>query len=372
MKKQVKAVQAFADRHSLLLGAVLAALLAGALALYNVSSGPLSNLNDIGGWSNRALFIVMTAAAHAAVLLMQTVLYRKSFIRLAIRQILLTAGLVILLLGINQKTCLFVEQVLPLVRQMDAAALAAESPLNLSTPALTVLYAVTRGPIYDLYMLKLLCIVCFLALAVLAAYAADRHELGWRAEVLLTLCVILPQGFLAAGCAAQIEVLSALLLGISLTLLDEKKHPLAAMLLYGAAGCGQQRGIIRDSAGMLAGRKGQREACAYRCGLCGRAAGVRSGDHRRHACGKGVCEPAECAVCFAGVRGGRAEFRVRVSARGDGGNAGVFHAQAGSHAGFADQCVGVLHAGAFCRAFARHGVWCAGGVYRLVRVALGK
>ena len=84
-------------------------------------------------------------------------------------------------------------------------------------------------------MLKLLCIVCFLALAVLAAYAADRHELGWRAEVLLTLCVILPQGFLAAGCAAQIEVLSALLLGISLTLLDEKKHPLAAMLLYGAA-----------------------------------------------------------------------------------------------------------------------------------------
>ena len=178
MKKQIEAVQAFADRHSLLPGAMLAALLAGALALYNVSSGPLSNLNDIGGWSNRALFIVMTAAAHAAVLLMQTALYRKSFIRLAIRQILLTAGLVILLLGINQKTCLFVEQVLPLVRQMDEVALAAESPLNLSAPALTVLYAVTRGPIYDLYMLKLLCIVCFLALAVLAAYAADRHELG--------------------------------------------------------------------------------------------------------------------------------------------------------------------------------------------------
>lgn len=80
-------------------------------------------------------------------LLVQTVLYRKSFIRAAIRQILLTAGLVILLLGINQKTCLFVEQVLPLVRQMDAAALAAESPLNLSHGLqLTVLYAVTRGP----------------------------------------------------------------------------------------------------------------------------------------------------------------------------------------------------------------------------------
>ena len=55
MKKQIEAVHAFADRHSLLPGAVLAALLAGALALYNVSSGPLSNLNDIGGWSNLSL-----------------------------------------------------------------------------------------------------------------------------------------------------------------------------------------------------------------------------------------------------------------------------------------------------------------------------
>ena len=350
MKKQIEAVQAFADRHSLLLGAVLAALLAGALALYNVSSGPLSNLNDIGGWSNRALFIVMTAAAHAAVLLMQTALYRKSFVRLAIRQILLTAGLVILLLGINQKTCLFVEQVLPLVRQMDAVALAAESSLNLSAPALTVLYAVTRGPIYDLYMLKLLCIVCFLALAVLAAYAADRHELGWRAEVLLTLCVILPQGFLAAGCAAQIEVLSALLLGISLTLLDEKKHPFAAMLLYGAAAAVSGAALY---------------AIPLICWLGGRDSV------------KPVHIAAGCAVvllaCVPAIIGGmRAEFRVRVPARGDGGNAGVFHAQAGSHAGFADQCVGVLHAGAFCRVFARHGVRCAGGVYRLVRVALGK
>lgn len=235
MKKRIREAAAFADRHSLPLGAALAALLAGAMALYNVSSGPLSNLNDIGGWSNRALFIAMTAAVHAAVLLMQALMYKKSFVRLALRQMLLTVGLFIALLAINQKTYLFVEQVLPLVRQMDQAGLAAESTLNLSAPALTVLYGVTRGPIYDMYMLKLLCVGCFLALAVLAARAADWHGLGWRAEVLLALCVILPQGFLAAGCAAQIEVLAALLLGVSLTLLDERKSPLAAMLVYGAA-----------------------------------------------------------------------------------------------------------------------------------------
>ena len=235
MKKRMKDVLAFADRYCLPLGAVLAALLAGALALYNVSSGPLSNLNDIGGWSNRALFIAMTAAVHALVLMMQAAMCRKSFVRLALRQMILTVGLFIALLAINQKTYLFVEQVLPLVRQMDEIGLAAESPLNLSAPALTVLYGVTRGPVYDMYMLKLLCIGCFLALAVLAARAADRHGLGWRAEVLLALCVILPQGFLAAGCAAQIEALAALLLGVSLTLLDERKSPFAAMLVYGAA-----------------------------------------------------------------------------------------------------------------------------------------
>ena len=222
MKKQIEAVQAFADRHSLLLGAVLAALLAGTLALYNVFSGPLSNLNDIGGWSNRALFIVMTAAAHAAVLLdadraLQKELYPAGdSADSADRRIGHSAA------G-NQSENVPVRRAgasRSCVR-MDEVALAAESPLNLSAPGLTVLYAVTRGPIYDLYMLKLLCIVCFLALAVLAAYAADRHELGWRAEI-LRRCRD-SWGFLAAGCAAQIEVLSALLLGISLTLQDEKR-----------------------------------------------------------------------------------------------------------------------------------------------------
>ena len=36
-------------RHRIVFSALLAAVLAGALALYNVSSGPLHNLNDIGG-----------------------------------------------------------------------------------------------------------------------------------------------------------------------------------------------------------------------------------------------------------------------------------------------------------------------------------
>ena len=48
------------------------------------------------------------------------------------------------------------------------------------------------------------------------------------------LCLILPQGFLTAGSAPQIDALGALLLVAALTLLDEK-HPLGGMLLYGAA-----------------------------------------------------------------------------------------------------------------------------------------
>ena len=49
-------------RFRLPLGAALALLLAALTAAFNVESGPLRNLNDIGGWSNRLLFIAMTAA----------------------------------------------------------------------------------------------------------------------------------------------------------------------------------------------------------------------------------------------------------------------------------------------------------------------
>ena len=57
-------------------------------------------------------------------------------------------------------------------------------------------------------------------------------------EALLLLCLILPQGFLTAGSAPQIDALSALLLVAALTLLDEKR-PLGGMLLYGASGLGK-------------------------------------------------------------------------------------------------------------------------------------
>ena len=158
----MKRIMNLADRHARALGLLLAAVLAALTAALNVSRGPLSNLNDIGGWTNRMAFIALAAAAHAAVLAMQALLNRKGFGRLALRQVLTTLGFLLLTLPINQKTLLFTEQVLPLVRKMDAMGLAAanESALNLSAPALTLLYAVTRGPIYDMYSIKLLCVVC--------------------------------------------------------------------------------------------------------------------------------------------------------------------------------------------------------------------
>lgn len=235
MKTKLNALSAWLDRHALPLGAALAAALSLLLALYNVGGGPLGNLNDIGGWRNRALYIALTAAVQLFVLL-AALLYHERFWRLAVRQLLLTVGLVILLMGINHKSYLFVEQMLPFIRRMDAAGLSAmnDMRLNLSAPAVTALYLLTRGPIYDMYMLKLACMGAFLLMAVLAAHAADRRGWGLRGEALLLLCLILPQGFLTAGSAPQIDALGALLLVAALTLLDEK-HPLGGMLLYGAA-----------------------------------------------------------------------------------------------------------------------------------------
>lgn len=64
----MKKIMNIADRHARALGLLLAAVLAALTAALNVSRGPLSNLNDIGGWTNRMAFIALAAAAHAAVL----------------------------------------------------------------------------------------------------------------------------------------------------------------------------------------------------------------------------------------------------------------------------------------------------------------
>lgn len=288
----MKRIMNLADRHARALGLLLAAVLAALTAVLNVSRGPLSNLNDIGGWKNRMAFIALAAAAHAAVLAMQALLNRKGFGRLALRQVLTTLGFLLLTLPINQKTLLFTEQVLPLVRKMDAMGLAAanESALNLSAPALTLLYAVTRGPIYDMYSIKLLCVVCNLGLAILAAHAADRRNWGVRAEVLLTLCLILPQGFLAVGCAGQMDIVSVFLLCAALTLLDGEGHPLAAMLVYGAAAA-------------MSG------AALYALPLVG-LMGKKSGVKLRHA---GAAAGVAAALCLPALLGGMTAGNVFAS-----------------------------------------------------------
>ena len=229
----------FADRHKLILSIALSLLLAGALALYNVSSGPLHNLNDIGGWGNRALFIAMAAAAHAAVLIACALLSSCGFARVALRQVILTAGMYIMLIAINQKAYAYVKVLQPVIRAMDAGGLAAAAVMetDFSAPMLALLYLITRGPVYDMYLLKLFAIVCMMVISLLAMRAAERRGLGIRTEVLLALCMILPQGFMNAACSALPEIGAAALLAVSLALVldaDRPKLP-AGMLCFGAA-----------------------------------------------------------------------------------------------------------------------------------------
>lgn len=225
--------------HRLLAGGLLALLLSGLLALANISAGPLHNLNDIGGWNNRLLFIAMTAAVHAALLFACACLHRSGFARLALRQLILTAGLYILLLGINQKTYAYVQTIQPLVRAMDAQGLAAAANWEtiLSAPAMTLLYLITRGPVYDMYLVKLLAVGSYLLLALLAAHAAQHVGLKNRTEALLALLMILPQGFMNAAASAQMEVFACALLAVSLALLffADKPRPLAAIIFFGLA-----------------------------------------------------------------------------------------------------------------------------------------
>ena len=239
MKDVLSALDRFTQKHRLLLSAVLAVLLSGLLALYNVSSGPLRNLNDIGGWDNRALFIAMSAAVHLSMLLLCAWLSRVSLARTALRQVIVTAGMVILLLAINQKTYAYVNVMQPVIRAMDEGGLAAgvAAASGVSAPMLLLMYAITRGPVYDMYLLKLFAIGCDLLLGLLAMRAADRNRLGLRAEALLALCMILPQGFMNAACSALPEIAAVTLLAVSLTLAlgCDRPKTLASGIFYGAA-----------------------------------------------------------------------------------------------------------------------------------------
>lgn len=222
---------------ALLFGA-LAALLTAA---FNLTCGPLRNLNDIGSWHNRLLFGAMAGLVHLSLLSLTALLCRRGAARAMLRQLLVTAGFLILLCGINQKTYAYTQTVQPLVRAMDGAGLAAAAGARttLSAPALTLLYLLTRGPVYDMYLLKLFAIACDLLLALFAARAAEELGEGLRAEAALLLCVILPQGFLSAGCAAEFEHAAALALALSLALVagygGVRRRLMPGMALYGVA-----------------------------------------------------------------------------------------------------------------------------------------
>lgn len=228
-------------RLRLPLGAAVSAALAAGFALMSVYAGPIYNLNDIGGFGNRAVFIVMAAAVYFALLLLTAALCRGGVWRMLLRQMIVTAGMMILLTGINQKTYFYVDVTQPLVRAMDASGLGAYADFggNLSAPAAALVYLITRGPVYDMYSVKLVCIAAYLLLGLLALYAADRAGLGMRAEALLALCMILPQGFMSAGCSALMDGVCAALLAVSLALLAGKENSpavrRACAALYGLA-----------------------------------------------------------------------------------------------------------------------------------------
>jgi len=231
-------------RMRLVIGFALAALLAVGFALMSVYAGPLYNLNDIGGFDNRKAFIALAAGGYLALLMMTAALSRANVYRMALREMIVTAGFLILLTGINQKTHFFIQNTQPLLRAMNETGLAAMTghTAHVTAPMATFLHLITRGPVYAMYMVKLACIVCFMALCVMAAYAADRGGLGLRAEALLALSLILPCGFMSAACTALADVLTVAVLAASLLLaLDKKDCPVmkwTAAALYGLALCG--------------------------------------------------------------------------------------------------------------------------------------
>ena len=222
--------------YAAILGTGLALLAGAAVVIVNVSAGPLSNLNDIGGWRNRLLFLLLCGAAQVLVQLLCVFLRPSSCGRMLLRQVLLLCGFHIALLAINQKTYVYTAQVQPLIRAAETGGLAAiaDTKTALSVPYLSLLFLLTRIPVYDLYLVKLLSVISYQALTLLFVHSTEELLPGLRSEALLLLSQILPHAFLSVACAAQADIFSLFLLFVGL-LCQKRREPMRAAALYGLA-----------------------------------------------------------------------------------------------------------------------------------------
>ncbi len=254
----------------MLLPPVLALVCAGGFFAWNIRLGPLSNLNDIGGWDRRLLFMTAASAVLFALLLLPFALSRsRGVLRVLLRQGILMAGMVIYLLAINQKTYAYTTQIQPLLRKLQAGglgALPADSPV--SAPMALLLMGVTRFPSYDMYSVKLVSVFCVLAAACIAGHLADEERMGLRAEATLVLCVILPQAFLSSACAAQLDSVALLFAALALLSWRSGRRTPAAVLLGVAATLNL---VFAAGFVLMVLEGGRRELLP---GLCPAAAGV--------------------------------------------------------------------------------------------------
>ncbi|MCR4707959.1 MAG: hypothetical protein K5746_08430 [Clostridiales bacterium] len=221
-------------RYGTAFGIALSLFIGAMTVLVNVSAGPLSNLNDIGGWRNRLLFLILCGISEALIQLLAVRLRPSSGGRMLLRQLLLVCGFHIALLAINQKTYYYTAQVQPLIRAAEGGGLSslAGTQTVLSVPHLTLLFGLTRIPVYDLYLVKLLSIVSWQTLTLLFVFEAEKSLTGLQPEALLLFSQILPQAFLSAACAAQSDGFVLLLFAVSLFFWKRGK-PIPAAAFYG-------------------------------------------------------------------------------------------------------------------------------------------
>ena len=230
--------------HSLLTGVIAALLLTTFTLAWNLTGGPLYNLNDMHTWLNRMIFTGMATFMHFSLLMFLVLDSHRDIGHLLVRELLVTVSMLILFLAMNQKTFAYNYQVQPIVRAMDTRALSAipDYKSGYSVPALTLYYLLTRGPIYDMYLAKLFCIGCYERLCISAAHIArELPELAnrskWLPECSMALALILPQGFLSAACAAQIEVAGVLLAVLAYILLERGNKIGLVLFGVGASVC---------------------------------------------------------------------------------------------------------------------------------------
>lgn len=237
--------------------------LAAAFFLMNVNAGPLSQMDEIGGWGLRRLYLVL-ASGMLFVALASTAFFRSTWGTYALRMMFLVLGAVMRFYAMDSYSPYFVENLSPVIKALSGGLAQGAAQGNAYTPlTLTLLYVLQKLPIFPMYLVKLLSIGGDLLLAQICCRGMEKYKGEIAGSVMLFFVLFCPSLFLGGAYGGTPDSLPLVCAALALYFAWEKKGLLAGIAFGAGYALYPAMLMILPALGLVAGKDaGRRMALA--------------------------------------------------------------------------------------------------------------